>query len=796
MAQTGDAPPRPTVGCAHGPWVELRIHGVSGTPPESMLESAHVRQVAGDAWGRFFRPVNGVGDELQTVEGRILEGYHWGRYTSGSFVQGLWLILIPFGLVNAAAFMAPDPGRSTPVRWLHACVQATIRALALGVTATFALATGLIVVDLLAGHWAPGLPWLARVETGPMMAVGVVLAGLVVLILFWLGNQNRTSDFDPAPTGSLSAASDVGLGRETFFEVKDESSPILGRLHLSVGWSIVALIGALLWQTVAGHTTHHFESDLQHRVWWSSQALIVVLTVVVTFLGDPQRAVNSTDWRWHEGALKLVSWVAVGASGAVLLGSAAVLWPTSTDAPYALDVDHDSRWLAAGAGLAMLGLVLATAVLVRVTRPSQKDPEPFRPYAVGFGPWAATSVGVFLGVGFCAAFVLGLANLLNQDAQTELLYRVAYSWGVTLLLLLALLLAAVCYCWPTPSRRQPVSEAFQEVTSGARQGPLPDSWRWRVAVAQRTAMLKLHIGCFFILFAVSGWLMTAVTSIEMLRDTSAFMGWCSRHLGWFGYLSQQKASSNQWWVTLIANAGTYALISLAGLLFLLGRRALRTEQTRRGINVVWDVVSFWPHSAHPFVPSAYSQFAVHDLLRRIRFHLGLLDERPDQVASSVVVSAHSQGSLITFAAMLWLRPDELEHVGLVTYGSQLQVAYPRGFPAYVNYGLLDDVQRALGRRWVNLYRETDPIAGPVLSFQRDPLSATPPRSGRLGLSGRFQDRFDPWTGRRESGRDWRVLDPPPVDADLQVSTLVHLSRHSGYPASLDYPAALAHVRPT
>ena len=91
-------------------WVELRIHGVSGTPPESMLESAHVVQVAGNAWGRFFRPADALGNEVQDDPDRTLEGYHWGKYTSGSSLKGLWLILIPFGLVNAAAFMIPDPG--------------------------------------------------------------------------------------------------------------------------------------------------------------------------------------------------------------------------------------------------------------------------------------------------------------------------------------------------------------------------------------------------------------------------------------------------------------------------------------------------------------------------------------------------------------------------------------------------------------------------------------------------------------------------------------------------------------
>ncbi len=344
-------------------------------------------------------------------------------------------------------------------------LQATIRALALGVTATFALATSLIVVDLLAGHWAPGLPWLARVHTGPLMAAGVVVGGLVMLALFLLGNQNRTSEFEPAPVGSLAAGSNVGLGRETFFRVRDDSSPILGRLHLSVGWSIVALIGTLLWQTVAGHTDSQWQSTLQHRVWWWSLALIIVWTVVVTILGDPQQALTGIDWRWHYTSLKVLSWVALVSSGAVLLLSAGVLWPTNTGGtPYALNVDPYSRWLATGAGLAMLGLAMTTALLVRLA-PSPSDPRPFRPYAFGFAPWAATSVGVFLGVGFCAAFVLGLAHLLNKDAQTELLYRVAYSWGWTIALLLFLVVVAVFYCWPYRARRDAAFEPFAAVTS-------------------------------------------------------------------------------------------------------------------------------------------------------------------------------------------------------------------------------------------------------------------------------------------------------------------------------------------
>jgi hypothetical protein len=35
-----------------------------------------------------------------------------------------------------------------------------------------------------------------------------------------------------------------------------------------------------------------------------------------------------------------------------------------------------------------------------------------------------------------------------------------------------------------------------------------------------------------------------------------------------------------------------------------------------------------------------------------------------------------------------------------------------------------------------------------------------------------------------------VLDPPPVDDSLQVTTLTHLSKHSGFPATADYREAV------
>jgi hypothetical protein len=807
MADTGDGPAAPLhVGAADGAWVELRIHGVSGTPPESMLESAQVRQVAGDAWGRFFRPVNGVGDELQAVEGRTLEGYHWGKYTSGSWVKGLWLILIPFGLVNAAAFMVPHPPAGSRWHWLYSTVQGLIRGIGIGVTCTFALASGLILVDLVAWQWAADLPWLEAKPSGPVMTVGVLLAGAAVYGLHWLGDRNRVSDFAPYSDGSLAkeARPRAGLPRHGFFHVGRRSQPIPGRLHLSAGWSVVALIGALTWQTIDNHSTSLSESDLQHLVWFSSLTLLLVVTLVVTLMGDPEAALECQP---PDLVRRAVPAVAVGAellSGATLIASAILLGGTDRSA-LVLDFDHYSQWLATAAGLALVALLVLLLVLGSVT-PEQSDmPRPFRRYARGLAAWGATSTGIFLGVGFCGSFVLGLARALGVRAQTELLYRVAYSWGVTMVLVLVVALVSATGWWRTAASLKdlPLHE-YQAVTATGLGAPA-GAWPRRIARAMSTARFKWHVAPLILSYAAAGLAMTVVTSIEMLGESNTPVARdLHHHLGWFGYLSQRVPlqGPTPWWVQLLTNLGTYALIGLAGLLFYLGRRSLRAEESRRGANVIWDVISFWPHAAHPFVPPAYSQFAVHDLRRRIDFHLNppadLVDAghpRPRRL----VLSAHSQGSLIAFAAVLWLAKEDRDRTSLVTYGSQLQIAYPRGFPAFVDRDLLTAVQSSLDGRWGNLYRETDAIAGPVLSWDRSRMAATPcdpfpPTSQRIGGPlGQQQDCLWGPTGRRESGHDWRVLDPPASDPSLQRTSLIALSQHSGYPATDDYRDAVRAV---
>lgn len=85
----------------------------------------------------------------------------------------------------------------------------------------------------------------------------------------------------------------------------------------------------------------------------------------------------------------------------------------------------------------------------------------------------------------------------------------------------------------------------------------------------------------------------------------------------------------------------------------------------------------------------------------------------------VLVSAHSQGSIIAFAALSSLTPAELARVAFVTYGSPIAALYGKVSPAY--FGPSDVLllaSRLCGGseiEWANFYPDTDPIGGRVFA---------------------------------------------------------------------------------
>jgi hypothetical protein len=335
---------------------------------------------------------------------------------------------------------------------------------------------------------------------------------------------------------------------------------------------------------------------------------------------------------------------------------------------------------------------------------------------------------------------------------------------------------------------------------GALPLGLPPAWEPKVALAMYMSRLKNAVAAVFAVLAAVGFVMSAVAGFDQVGlEMSTNATEPSWFLGWLSELNGGRAG----WVAWL---GTTTLSALSAALVILGRGALRAENARRGVNVIWDVVAFWPRAVHPFVPPPYSQHVVAGLRRRISWHLGTLDDPnaapPVRPATRVVVAAHSQGSLITLAALLWLTPAERERVGFVTFGSQLQQQFARAFPSAVDLGVLDWVWENYGHRWRNLYRDTDPIAGPVLSWQHksvdDPLAHVSDnfdRPDNRSAADPVPDQIVGHWGRREAGPEWRLLDPPRADLGLMTGPMAVIRGHSDYPADPDWPHAVAAVLP-
>ncbi|MFC7743022.1 hypothetical protein ACFQXA_21785 [Nocardiopsis composta] len=76
----------------------------------------------------------------------------------------------------------------------------------------------------------------------------------------------------------------------------------------------------------------------------------------------------------------------------------------------------------------------------------------------------------------------------------------------------------------------------------------------------------------------------------------------------------------------------------------------------------------------------------------------------------MLLSGHSQGSVLAAATVWQLPPRCRPRVALITHGSPLHRLYARYFPAHFGPAALADVERRVAY-WRNLWRCTDAIGG-------------------------------------------------------------------------------------
>lgn len=866
------------------PWVEMRVHGVSGTPPESILDFDRVQQVAGDEFGRVFQRIDEKGVRLDdSRDGHVVEAYHWGKFTSGSWSQAIWLLLAPFGIINAAQFTL-EPPTSTWSKLCHTMAGAALRFIGVALTGLFVTGTAVITLDL----WA----WQ---RIGPnedtLFHLALALGLLGPVIVLWMCHRlGRSRLVGDRPEPNLlrrilllprkgDKVVDGGqvedfwerdvpsdLIRPGFFG-NDGQAPTLRQLHLAAGLFIVAALG---------FSPNRADGEPS----WAlvlSEVLLAVTIFVVIAIGDPEK---SASVRWEQDQLQgvkdglhavarpiadlLFQLSRVAAVGAVLYAALSSS-PITDVTPHYPGIDDAASATGAAVVLGLLLLGLANLLLAISERHSVArgvEHKQFAPFAKGFACTLLTSAGVFVGVGYVGAFGLTAAKAFETDDKEihppELLSRVVYSWGITAILIV------VIGAWGGVrwlATRERFRERARNDFTRDEKGQVPPRWIASIASAMWAARQKTNLVCVLSAFALTGIVLSIATAFELRTQ------WDDSELRplpvWLSWLSQSEtcetlpvACTDK---KLVATGallwlGTLTLTALAAGLITVGRSAILGEDKRRGVNVLWDVIAFWPRSAHPFVPPAYSHRAVRDLEERVDWNLRQVAD--DRVASGgvrdgrdVVLCPHSQGSLLAFAALLRmanrtdsvtaararataeaeiradaartgeskaevdkrieaieidLQPDprNLEDIGLLTFGSQLQVLFPRGFPAYVNYPSITWLWDHIGGAWRNLYRDTDPLAGPVLSWnhydKKKPLTSLrtnatpwvdpPPEPRRPG------DPLPPPISHQVIGPEWRLLDPPMPDEPLEQHPLDKLRQHSDYWTDRAWRAALWAVR--
>ena len=716
-----------------GQTVELRVHGVGGATPEQLLDVPVTERVAGDPSAGFFRPWF---EPDPSPTGVVKEGYTWGGLTSASRLRALWVLLTPFALANLAGWMVRHGGRADdpderPRQPLESLALALIRLFGVVLTVAFVGYLAVGMVDLVsyqcagrptcsAGRWWLS-PWENQIvggHIGRAITVGALAATAVSLGVAWLARLSQQAIHDRRRV-----------------DYTGTSDPAF-RLNLH-HWR--------LW--TSPHVAHRL--GLTHTA-----AALAAIGVTVASVSTEIGLVRM-------GALIPVGWVLLAAAGVLSLR---------------LDRIHAVIHLALAAA-ALLHLV--TAMVLASTAPGLEPP-------LGPAPGGRVVPGVLLPVYPFLALLVGAAALMLWRRQRESSVRVALvapaelllasgivnAFGSGVLIRLADLLGTPVSVSQYPldaSVPQPPIVYADAVADAAvmtvitlvvlmltlvvvwlRAGAGPDcdelagryadrggldcadpddrAWARRVGRAEVVAGLTDHAA--FVLAIVTT-IMVVVTAVSVaLSDDPGGMGLGS-------------------WADFLAAPASVVLGAIPlGAVFAISR-LYRSAAARRTVGIVWDVATFWPRWFHPWSPPAYGERAVPQLGDRVT----VLTE-----SGNVVLSAHSQGSVLAVAAVVLADDATVPKVSLLTHGSPLTRLYSRYFPEYCSPDLYTAVAGRLSGRWVNLWRATDYIGGPV---------------GAPGVE------------------DRQVFDPPSTRAPALGEARPRPARHSDYDRTAAYDQALA-----
>ncbi|CAM5520761.1 hypothetical protein [Streptomyces narbonensis] len=766
------ATPAPETG---GAALELLVHGVGGATPQSMLDDPRTVRVTGDATAAVYRRTEDTDAEdhpERYAAGPVPEAYCWSNLTSGDGTRALWLLLLPFMVANLAHWMRP-PAQGRP--GLVRLYGVLVRLVALTLTVLLTAAACEVALDLTAWQCAGTAAcsgeysWLGFLAAdrggwwsvpGRRLALAALVPTALVVLLWYLSNRTwsayeaqrpptgydapapetapvasapagsapiRTAHTRPAPTpgglvptpegpvptpegliptqggpdSTLDGAGPVPAGPGPTATAPEptpvELRPALGRPGFWYGRRLVArLRGA---HTAAGFltvaaalttATARHDTGARAALGLALQAALVALGVVVLWVvcrrGRSERRVNLRVERALVSGLPATA-LGVLALTALHAGWSRPGWISSGTLPG--DAAFGALTLAQGI------LVVALGVVALLLQRPRKDP---RTALRGLGGPAVAMLACALAGVMSGGVAQRVADWLDGTSGAGVGPRIGppvlLSWQASVIPVLLLLLLAPAALLAVRTvldarRLRPAVEADY----GAEGEPDPVRTG---QIATGRARAGLTDSAPVLVGVVSG-------ATLLLGAASVAGAWASGNVPGRAFDGAHPAIAS---AASAAQALGSWMIGFGFLLFVTwGRRAYKDASARRTIGILWDVGTFWPRAAHPFAPPCYAERAVPDLTWR-------MSSWTRRTGGRLVISGHSQGSVLAAAAVWQLPPATRGRVALLTYGSPLERLYGRWFPAYFGPEALRGLHRTI-HCWSNLHRATDPIGGPV-----------------------------------------------------------------------------------
>ncbi|MBG6065484.1 hypothetical protein [Micromonospora ureilytica] len=729
-----------------GDAVELRVHGVSGVTAERILDHPVVTRVAGDAHAGFFRPRPGSGDAGGATPGVVVEAYRWGSLTAGAAVRtASMLLLLPFMLGNLAIWLRP-PGRD---RWQ--LLGVLCRLLAGTLTVTFVLAAVGVTLDLVGWQCVPYpgcrasrpyLAWLHAVPSGPRLALLSVVPLLALRVVWWIGVRSARAFEGFGSSSAQPPATDPGdrLGDAGFWD-DERTIGWLRQVHVALGAATldVSLLAGISRGATPGHLVQFV-------------AAVGLLVICVVLLSLPVPASAARTRRF----LRALWWTTVAVS-VLCLGSAALAGSKPSGSGKLPGYEGAAAGVVAAQGVLLVLLAVVTYTRHRAVRSEG------RPFLRGLGTPIVAAAAVSVGAAFTATLVYRTADALDHghipdpirpdpSSLGPLEPPVAYWWAALAGLAALLIGAAATSATLLLSRRRRRRLAERIVERDYPTVTAESAYRLcQVRETIARSRVTEELGPVLIAFLVIASLGLATVALDVIGIGPTQLA--ARLSGQSGVLAVLAA--------YVTDAGVWVISLLVICLAILGFRSYRSPQTRRVVAILWDLGTFWPRTVHPFAPPCYAARSVPELAKRVT---GLAAHGP------VVLSGHSHGSVLAAATILQLPPSVLSRVSLLTYGSPLRRTYARLYPAYLGPQALCGLGDRIGWRWRNLWRDTDPVGGPIF----------PPAVGAAS----------PCAAAEAAEVDIRLRDPRSLTVDPLDTVPPPVERHWPYHTQAAYQLAV------